>query len=396
MFFPPHFFLSFLCPSWQRRPLKRLAGVGIVLVLGSVAIGTESLLGKAAFVFGQTVVGIPEDDPFADELNPFGSAPQLPKTTPSSSNATPAQPPKKSVMQLPIPFPETTTSGQPADRRQPRSVTPTPNVPFPEAPAARPKSSQPEPFDGQQMGDSPTEEGSEEQTAVEALMQKAEKLDHAGQLEECKSVLKEAIKLDPSSTVAYLALGVVSRRLKDYEGAVEALSLGIAIDPQEPELYLRRGIAWFHMGLYGIAIEDFEDAAGIAYDDPRPELWRGLTLMELKRPLEAINAYASSIRRDRNYMLAYLNRGLAYLSTNEPRKAEFDFDQAIRHNPLDIRAWFNRGVAQARQGNLTASIDSYTNALAIDPNHQPSQRNRQATRKMLRAKTSVNAAAGRP
>jgi tetratricopeptide (TPR) repeat protein len=154
----------------------------------------------------------------------------------------------------------------------------------------------------------------------------------------------------------------------------------LAIDPQDPELYLRRGIAWFHLGLYGIALEDFEDAAGIAYDDPRPELWRGLTLMELERPLEAINAYASAIRRDRTFMLAYLNRGLAYLRTEQPRKAEFDFDQAIRNDPKDARAWFNRGVAQAQQGKFREAVGSYGEALKRDPANEAARRNLEAAR----------------
>ena len=81
--------------------------------------------------------------------------------------------------------------------------------------------------------------------------------------------------------------------------------------------------------------------------------------MELDRPLEAINAYASAIRRDRTFMLAYLNRGLAYLVADQPGKAEFDFDQAIRHNPEDVRAWFNRGVALARQGKFRDAVHSY-------------------------------------
>jgi tetratricopeptide (TPR) repeat protein len=175
---------------------------------------------------------------------------------------------------------------------------------------------------------------------------------------------------------------VTLRRLGDYEGCVDVCSKGLAIDPQDSELYLRRGIAWFHLGLHGIALEDFEDAAGIAYDDPRPELWRGLTLVELGRPLEAINAYASSIRRDRGFMLAYLNRGLAYLRTDEPRKAEYDFNQAIRHDPDDVRAWFNRGVAQAQQGKFAEAVNSYAEALKRDPKHEPSRRNIEVARSM--------------
>jgi tetratricopeptide (TPR) repeat protein len=136
------------------------------------------------------------------------------------------------------------------------------------------------------------EEPGAEPTEAEQKLVEAEKLERQGKLEESRDALRDVVKLDPMLTMGHLALGVVLRRMGDFRGSVEACSKGIEVDPQEPELYLRRGIAWFHLGLYGIALEDFEEAAGMAYDDPRPELWRGLTLIELDRPLEAINAYA--------------------------------------------------------------------------------------------------------
>ena len=299
--------------------------------------------------------GVPEDDPFADELNPFGRGKESKPVAPRTQEQTP--PALRPRPQVPIPFPETTEPGKPTVPKRPDRGRAAPR--------------------GQTDSD---RGGAWEPTLAEDLLHEAEKLDTAGKLEEARGKLREVIKLDPKMTLAYLALGVTSRRLGDYEGCVDACSKGLDIDPQDAELYLRRGIAWFHLGLYGIALEDFEDAAGIAYDDPRPELWLGLTLIELDRPLEAINAYASSIRRDRTFMLAYLNRGLAYLNTDEPRKAELDFNQAIRHDPRDVRAWFNRGVAQARQGRYADATNSYAEALKRDPKHEPSRRNIEVAR----------------
>lgn len=299
--------------------------------------------------------GMAEDDPFADELNPFGKRQDVqPKagspTAPAQSLPTPGRAPTKPPVQLPVPFPESTVPGEPVPRpaqrrdyRLPRDETQT-----------------------------------WEPTEAERIMMAAEKLDAAGDLKGARAKLEEALRIDPKLTIGWLALGVVSRRLGDLEASVDACSKGIDIDPSVAELYLRRGIAWYHQGLYGIALEDFEEAAGLSYDDPRPELWRGLTLIALDRPLEAINAYAASIRRDREFMLAYLNRGLAYLSAGEPRKAEFDFDMAIRHNPRDARAWFNRGVAQARQGRFTDAVNSYGEALKRDPGMDAARRNKSA------------------
>ncbi|MEI6240366.1 MAG: tetratricopeptide repeat protein [Planctomycetia bacterium] len=350
----------------RRNPLlSRLVCAALVAGVAAPAIAPNRACARQS-----GVVGIPEDDPFADELNPFGSGKQ------PARPATPPEPPKPPPVKLPVPFPERTLPGDPAERPpQPRRDT----APRPQA---RPEPQRDlrglEPFP---EAESPTAEV--EPSPAEELLLEAEKLDLAGKLEEARDVLRKVVKLDPKLTIGHLALGVINRRLGDFRGSVDACSAGLRIDPQDPELYLRRGIAWFHLGLHGIALEDFEDAAGIAYDDPRPELWRGLALIELDRPLEAINAYASAIRRDRTFMIAYLNRGLAYLSTGEPRKAEFDFDLAIRHNPKDVRAWFNRGVAQAAQGRYADAVESYSAALELDPKHEPSRRNRTAAERMV-------------
>ena len=368
---------------------------------------------------------IQQDDPFADELNPFGAgkaagaakpAPGSPsKPAPATPPAATPKPPQKPssvplprpssgagqsvpaaeptgkalarprLRDMPVPFPEESDDGDARDRRSERDGR---------RPSSRDRGGDDtgrlrrfrDDLDDTGLdgmgGDDGAAPYSEE---AEKLLVKAEEQEKAGRFAEARDTLREVVKLDPSLALGHLALGVVLRRLGDFRGSVDALTKGIALEPEEPELYLRRGIAWFHLGLYGIALEDFEEAAGLSYDDPRPEMWRGLTLVELDRPLEAINAYAASIRRDRSYMLAYLNRGLVYLATNEPSKAEFDFGQAIRHKPEDPRAWFNRGVAQARQGRYREAVDSYEHVLRIKPGDQAARQNLEAARRMTSA-----------
>ncbi len=354
-----------------------------VAIVFSAALLSLSCVGSVGLAQNPSPQGIPEDDPFADELNPFGAGKAAPSTR--QPDPPPAVPPR--APQLPMPFPEKTLPGDPAETRPSRSQARDQAQEQKREQRRDQKAEPPTRTPGMQQPDSalrglepfPEAEGQApddgEMSEAERLLVEAEKLDKQGRYKESREILRKVVKLDPKMSIGYLALGVVCRRLGDFEGSVAACSKGLRVDPENAELYLRRGIAWFHLGLHGIALEDFEDAAGIAYDDPRPELWRGLTLIELGRPLEAINAYASAIRRDRSYMVAYLNRGLAYLSTNEPRKAEFDFDLAIRHDPRDVRAWFNRGVAQARQGRYADAVESYAAALKLDPSHEPSRRN---------------------
>lgn len=308
----------------------------------------------------QQPAGMPVEDPFADELNPFGSGqrkspqPEIYANEPATPQPrvtqpmAPTQGPNDGTgITLPVPFPDVTVPGPAADR-----------------PTAR-------------AGRSLYAE-----SAAAPLIAEARDLEKAEKWDEALAKLDEAVEADPQDPEAHLARGIVLRRLGRLEPAIEAFSKGLQLDPMEPELSFRRGIAWFRLGQYGIALKDFEDASGIAYDDPRPELWRGLTLMKIDRPLEAISAYSAAVRRDRTYMVAYLNRGLAYLATDEPGKAEVDFDQAIRYEPKDARAWFNRGVAQARQEAYGEAIKSYELALRIEPNFRAAGVNLEAARRL--------------
>jgi tetratricopeptide (TPR) repeat protein len=381
---------------YSTTAVRRLLGISLAVMLAATAVCPPAV-----------AVLLQPDDPFADELNPFGTgkppaqAPLPPKPEPEAEPGPEAKPepgPEAEPEAKPTVEPQRPAARAQPDKPRDRLPVPFPDTAEPEeavAPRGRAAGREDRPMfrdrqfepragaDGLQRDRGfGFDEPAAEPTEAEKKLIEAEQLERQGKLDESRDALREVVKLDPMLTMGHLALGVVLRRLEDYRGSVEACTKGIEVDPEEPELYLRRGISWFHLGLYGIALEDFEEAAGMAYDDPRPELWRGLTLIELDRPLEAINAYASAIRRDRTCMLAYLNRGLAYLATDQPRKAEFDFNQAIRQKPKDVRAWSSRGVAQARQGRYREAIESYETALGISPNDKPARVNLEAARRM--------------
>lgn len=377
--------IAFVVPALRRLPVWMAVIAATVQVGGGLYVPGLELPGDASAAHAQVPQRPPVDDPFAEELNPFPRADtakprtgQTPRSTaPRKDREREKEKEKDRDLdeELTEPLPR---KGVPRDDRGDRGPVELEDDQRPSRPRPKARPMPPGadllPFPDVDM-DPP-----EEESPAQKLLVKADKLDRKGKYEEAKALVLEAIAEDPKLPMARLAMSIVTRHLGDFEGSVEACSVGLRLDPMNAELYLRRGIAWFHLGRHGIALEDFEDAAGMAYDDPRPELWRGLTLMELDKPLEAISAYSSAIRRDRTYDLAWLNRGLAYLVTDEPSKAELDFDQAIRHDPRDARAWFNRGVAQARQQEYHNAADSYGEALRIDPKFDAARRNLDALR----------------
>jgi tetratricopeptide (TPR) repeat protein len=331
----------------------------VVVVLVGALGAAEVTSPRVAVAQAQGGKTAPDDDPFADELNPLGGG--KPKAA-----APRGQGP------LSRPLPELPTLPPDPGARRPL----TPDQPGP-ALGGRERAL-PLPFP-----EAEGEAAAAEASPADPFLLQAEKLEKEKKYAEAEVVLTKAVKADPKNTLAHLALGMVRRRLGNLEGAIEAYSAGLRVDDFDGALHFRRGLAWFRIGEHRIALEDFDDAAGLSFDDPIPELWRGLTLMELDRPRDAIVAYSAAIQRDRTLMIAYLNRGLAYLVTGEPDKAETDFELAIRHDPDDARAWFNRGVAQARQREYGNAAKSFSQALRIDPSFAAARQNLDAVQGRL-------------
>ena len=71
------------------------------------------------------------------------------------------------------------------------------------------------------------------------------------------------------------------------------------------------------------------------------------------------------------------------LRLRRPVEAVTLLNSIVEQQPNNARAWFNRGVAQAEQGKYADAVGSYTAALKINPDHEPSRRNREAAERMV-------------
>ena len=83
---------------WPRR-----AAIGSTLCAALLWAAAEVLPAHAQGG-GQPAAGVPEDDPFADELNPFGRGAGTPPSVPTQPDSRPAMP-SRGTQRLPVPFP---------------------------------------------------------------------------------------------------------------------------------------------------------------------------------------------------------------------------------------------------------------------------------------------------
>jgi tetratricopeptide (TPR) repeat protein len=206
----------------------------------------------------------------------------------------------------------------------------------------------------------------------------------AGKYAEAIEVYKKSLKLAKSPDAStYSELGVAYRMLNRFDDAIAAFTDSIRLEPESAEPYLRRGICWYYKQEYGLAGLDFDDAAGIDVYDPRAATWKGMTLAQQGLLLDAVNVYSSAIRYDNRFLLAHVNRGLAYAKLQDYPKAIIDFDAAINLKPKDPKLYFKRAGAESSGGNWRAAVNSYSEAIRLNPQYADAYKNRSAAYRQL-------------
>src|SRR5215471_6692294 len=66
---------------------------------------------------------------------------------------------------------------------------------------------------------------------------------------------------------------------------------------------------------------------------------------------------------------AFSNRGATYARKGEYDRAIESYDEAIRLNPKHADAFSNRGVAYARKGDYDRAVENYDEAIRLNPKH---------------------------
>ncbi|MBV2120751.1 MAG: tetratricopeptide repeat protein [Candidatus Thiodiazotropha sp. (ex Ctena orbiculata)] len=97
---------------------------------------------------------------------------------------------------------------------------------------------------------------SEQQTLIEQAFQQTE----AGDLETAQSLLEEAIKEAPSSSLAYTRLGGVLLLQQSYSSGIENFQQAIMLDQSNTQAFIGLAVAYLHLGRYQLAREALKQA----------------------------------------------------------------------------------------------------------------------------------------
>ncbi|HHT9152403.1 MAG TPA: tetratricopeptide repeat protein [Candidatus Hypogeohydataceae bacterium YC40] len=179
-----------------------------------------------------------------------------------------------------------------------------------------------------------------------------------------------ALEMVPGDAATYEGLGRSYREIGEFDKAIEAFERGSLLKPPTPtspahaKLHNSTALTYDMMGNHEEAITEYDKAIKL---DPTNDSFynnKGFSYLLQGQVEAAISAFKKAIETNPNNKTAYGNLGYAYglkgmyeLALNQFKLAG---DEASAYN--------NLGYIYTKNGKLTEALESYNNALKLNPN----------------------------
>ena len=172
----------------------------------------------------------------------------------------------------------------------------------------------------------------------------------------------EAIRLEPSLSIAYLNRGLAYNKLNQYQNAISDLSFAIQLKP-DAEGYYYRGLVYYDLKQYSNAISDFTKSIEHK-PDSLAYYYRGIVYSLLKQYVYATSDFTDAIQLKPD-ALAYYERALIYCQEAQWEDAISDLSNAIQLKPDLADAYCDRGIAFMNLKQYNKGIGDFTSAIQI-------------------------------
>lgn len=192
---------------------------------------------------------------------------------------------------------------------------------------------------------------------------------------------EEAISLAQKGDISF-SEGLYTEAFAAYNGSVEQ-------DPYNSVVWNKLGITQGLLGQYADAVVSFDKA--LKLDPYFGKAWvnKGDALTQLGKTGDAIGAYDRANAINPNDLHALVNKGMNLLDLGRQEEAQKVFNEVIRISDKEIRShpndakfdaglWTYRALTLTKLGRYREALESYDQALSIDPKHIEALKNKQA------------------
>lgn len=193
---------------------------------------------------------------------------------------------------------------------------------------------------------------------------------------DARLLFEQLLQSGKNNAAVHFQLGRAAYAEKDYQKALHEYQLAVAGKKERyPEAYLNMGLVYKRIKQYDMAIEAYMTALKQKKNYSRAWYNLGLIYKELKRDGDAEKAFLAAIEQNNSYAQAWFNLGVLYVRINQEDKAINAYKNAVKVKPDYIKAQLNLAVRYAKKNQLQNAIQLYQSILAADKEYAPAWTN---------------------
>jgi len=202
---------------------------------------------------------------------------------------------------------------------------------------------------------------------IRACLRKGNNLSKLGDYDGAIKAYDEAVKLDPTRTIAWNKKGIALYELGKYDDAMQAYDEAIKVDPEDSDAWYYKGLALLELRKFEEAIQAYDEAIRVDPKDAFSWCDKSVALGYLGKYDEALQCVNEAIQLDPKIAMARENKGYFLNDMGIYEEAIQSFDEAIRLDPKDAIAWNGKSVALLELGNYDEALQCINEAIRLDP-----------------------------
>lgn len=202
------------------------------------------------------------------------------------------------------------------------------------------------------------------------LWQEAEKEAQLGNMENARTLLYQALELQPDNVEVLYQLGQLEKKMNHYEEAADNFLTAIHLDPFKTDIYIGLGIVSIKQNRLDDALNYFEQAHKLDPNNPEALCSLGNVYLTQLDFAKAIAIYERTIDLAPDYNVPYNNLGNCYTKIQQYDQALSPLLIANALNPLHIETYINLNFTYYSQGQLGKAYRAVLKALKIAPNNE--------------------------
>ncbi len=185
--------------------------------------------------------------------------------------------------------------------------------------------------------------------------------------EQAFGMAARAVKCDPRSAAARIALSYAQQARFDIRGALDTLREAVRLDPQNALALARLSELWLSVGELDKALSTARRAAALDPDIARTQVVVGFAHLARIEVAAALAAFGRALALDPAVPLAHLGQGLARIRKGrlEEGRADIEIAAALDPNNSLIRSYLGKAFYEEKRSRLAHS--QFRIAKQLDP-----------------------------